>query len=654
MIIAVHRDEIISKLNTKLPEAASAVLLPALAVVFGLQSIRVFVPGLTWTLGDKYDLGALPLGAIAILVFAIAFLVEPLQRRLNYRTLVTVSLGGLVFFRLILQFWSGTPVFGLIVAALSVAFFTLFLPVYVDEVRRHDNMAIPLFAGGFLGGIALDTLIYGAAGTYDLAWQQTLFPILVTVMIAVVLAFLAFNNYHKRHPVSTPNLRNKAGAWLSVGPFLFLQLLILQNIPALSTLTGWDTGLIFLLISAAQVTGIIAAYYFHSLQEDAIYFVTLFSAGLLITFIFFPYLAGWLEGILFFIGVVAASQLFFAVIIGLSASTRRGGSMSLPLANGIGMLLLVVFILGYYAVYQIALPYNNSIILTLAAVLVAGGAMTSLRHMGPRLRIRRRQWFIGILTGIIALTLPLGLILTKQTPNTVDTGFPLKVITYNLHNGFNADGWLDLEALAKNIENSGADIIALQEISRGWLVSGRTDMLEWLSVRLGMPYYFGATSGAFWGNAILSSYPIISAVNIPLPSQDLPLERGFISMIIEVGGKNFQVIDIHLHHVADDSDIRVAQVAAFLDFFGNTSDTIIVGDFNAEPNDPEIKLMRAAGLQDILQSIEPPPAFTFRTDDLYQRIDYIWASADLGWADVELITGTASDHLGITATIIKK
>ena len=654
MIIAVHRDEIISKLNTKLPEAASAVLLPALAVVFGLQSIRVFVPGLTWTLGDKYDLGALPLGAIAILVFAIAFLVEPLQRRLNYRTLVTVSLGGLVFFRLILQFWSGTPVFGLIVAALSVAFFTLFLPVYVDEIRRHDNMAIPLFAGGFLGGIALDTLIYGAAGTYDLAWQQTLFPILVTVMIAVVLAFLAFNNYHRRHPVSTPNLRNKAGAWLSVGPFLFLQLLILQNIPALSTLTGWDTGLIFLLISAAQVTGIIAAYYFHSLQEDAIYFVTLFSAGLLITFIFFPYLAGWLEGILFFIGVVTASQLFFAVIIGLSASTRRGGSMSLPLANGIGMLLLVVFILGYYAVYQIALPYNNSIILTLAAVLVAGGAMTSLRHMGPRLRIRRRQWFIGILTGIIALTLPLGLILTKQTPNTVDTGFPLKVITYNLHNGFNADGWLDLEALAKNIENSGADIIALQEISRGWLVSGRTDMLEWLSVRLGMPYYFGATSGAFWGNAILSSYPIISAVNIPLPSQDLPLERGFISMIIEVGGKNFQVIDIHLHHVADDSDIRVAQVAAFLDFFGNTSDTIIVGDFNAEPNDPEIKLMRAAGLQDILQSIEPPPAFTFRADDLYQRIDYIWASADLGWADVELITGTASDHLGITATIIKK
>ncbi len=418
-------------------------------------------------------------------------------------------------------------------------------------------------------------------------------------------------------------------------------------------MTGWDTGLTFLLIAAAQVIGIIAAYYFHSLHEDTIYFITLFSAGLLITFIFFPYLAGWLEGILFFIGVVATSQLFFAVIIGLSASTRRGGSMSLPLANGIGMLLLVIFILGYYAVYQIALPYNNSIILTVAAVLVAGGAMTSLRHMGPRLRIRRQQWFLGILTGLIALTLPLGLVMTKPTPSTADTGFPLKVITYNLHNGFNADGWLDLEALAKSIESSGADIIALQEISRGWLVSGRTDMLEWLSVRLGMPHYFGSTSGAFWGNAILSRYPIISATNIPLPSQDLPLERGFISMIIEVGGKNFQVIDIHLHHVADDSDIRVAQVTAFLDFFGNTSDTIIMGDFNAEPEDPEIDLMRAAGLQDVLQSIEPPPAFTFRADDLYQRIDYIWVSADLGWTNVELVTGTASDHLGITATIIK-
>ena len=34
---------------------------------------------------------------------------------------------------------------------------------------------------------------------------------------------------------------------------------------------------------------------------------------------------------------------------------------------------------------------------------------------------------------------------------------------YNLHNGFNTDGQLNMEALAQEIEASGADVIGLQE-----------------------------------------------------------------------------------------------------------------------------------------------------------------------------------------------
>jgi endonuclease/exonuclease/phosphatase family metal-dependent hydrolase len=620
-------------------------------MVFGLQSIRVLVPSLTWTLGDTHGLDAFILGTIALLIFGSAFLAIPLRRHLDHRTIVGVTLGGLIFLRLALQLWPGAPLFGMALAALAVVCFVIFLPVYLDDIRRRDNSSMPLFAGGFFGGLALDTLIYGAAGTWDLAWQQTPLPIIVTTVIAAALAWLTFGYCRDYHPTLPSRLKGKAGAWLAIGPYLFLQLLIFQNIPALSTLTGWGTGHAFLWIAAAQVAGIMAAYFFHSLREDAVYFISLFSAGLLVTFIFFPYLTGWLEAVLLFIGQVAATQLFFVILTGLPAATRRGSSMSLPLANGIGMTLLVIFILGYYAVYQISLPYNNSILLMIAAVLVAGGAMASLRHMGPRLRIGQRQWTSGFIVGILALLLPAGLLFTAPSPQTEDTGYPLRVLTYNLHNGFNADGWLDLESLACNIESSGADVVALQEISRGWLVSGRTDMLEWLSRRLDMPYYFGPSSGSFWGNAILSRYPVISAINVPLPSEGLPLERSFISMIIEVDGQTFQVIDIHLHHVEGDSDTRVNQVAALLEFFGNTSDSVIMGDFNAEPNDPEIKLLRAAGLRDVMLSLEPPPAWTFRSDDPYQRIDYIWVSPDLTWSGVSLITGTASDHLGVTATI---
>lgn len=80
-------------------------------------------------------------------------------------------------------------------------------------------------------------------------------------------------------------------------------------------------------------------------------------------------------------------------------------------------------------------------------------------------------------------------------------------MTYNLHNGFNTDGNLDMEALARVIEENHPDIVALQEISKGWLITGRLDMLTWLSQRLSMPYVSGPTADPLWGNAILSPIP---------------------------------------------------------------------------------------------------------------------------------------------------
>ena len=50
------------------------ILVPALTVMFGLQVLRVLVPGLTWILGDRLILGAGYLGGVALLIFMTAFL----------------------------------------------------------------------------------------------------------------------------------------------------------------------------------------------------------------------------------------------------------------------------------------------------------------------------------------------------------------------------------------------------------------------------------------------------------------------------------------------------------------------------------------------------------------------------------------------------
>jgi endonuclease/exonuclease/phosphatase family metal-dependent hydrolase len=177
-------------------------------------------------------------------------------------------------------------------------------------------------------------------------------------------------------------------------------------------------------------------------------------------------------------------------------------------------------------------------------------------------------------------------------------------------------------------------------------------MLTWLSQRLDMPYVSGPTTDPFWGNAILSRYPITEYQSYELPPADLVIKRGFISASIDLGGGDtLRVIATHFHHVDGDSDIRQLQSAALIDFWNGISRTVILGDFNAEPIDPEIQIIKQANLVDIAAFIEPPPVYTFHSDNPSQRIDYIWLSPDLKASEVRVILNTASDHLPVIAII---
>jgi endonuclease/exonuclease/phosphatase family metal-dependent hydrolase len=232
-------------------------------------------------------------------------------------------------------------------------------------------------------------------------------------------------------------------------------------------------------------------------------------------------------------------------------------------------------------------------------------------------------------------------------------------MTYNLHNGFNTEGTLDIEAVARVIEDNHPDIIALQEISRGWLVTGRLDMLTWLSQRLNMSYISGPTADPFWGSAIFSRYPIVQYENRELPSRGLAIRRGFISAVMDLGGgENLQVIAAHYHHswdpedpVEDDSDVRQLQSRAVIDFWNKANRTVLLGDLNAEPNAIEMVMLRQAGLVDLVARIEPPPAHTWPSDDPYVRLDHVLISPDLKARGVHVVASTASDHFPVLGII---
>jgi endonuclease/exonuclease/phosphatase family metal-dependent hydrolase len=169
---------------------------------------------------------------------------------------------------------------------------------------------------------------------------------------------------------------------------------------------------------------------------------------------------------------------------------------------------------------------------------------------------------------------------------------------------------------------------------------------------------YGPTAGPLWGNALLTRFPLPSHELETLPTEDLLLQRGFIDATLDVGaGAPLRVIVTHYHHPEGGGPVRVLESAALLEAWAGTSRTVVMGDLNAEPGAPEIEALREAGLVEVLASAGISPGYTYSSDKPFQRIDYIWATSDLfppGSAelgDVLITAGTASDHLGIAATV---
>jgi endonuclease/exonuclease/phosphatase family metal-dependent hydrolase len=341
-----------------------------------------------------------------------------------------------------------------------------------------------------------------------------------------------------------------------------------------------------------------------------------------------------------------------------------------------GLFMLLTF--GYYATYDMVLPVGNGLLPPLAAALVGlAAALAAFADPAPGSAPRRGSVAdpdgagaalstapvaIGMaLLGVGLLVVPVLSWAAAPDPVAAAPGpgaaRPVRVMSYNLHFGFDVSGWSDLEGTARAIEASGAEVVGLQEVSRGWYVNGATDMLAWLQRRLRMPYArFAGASDAVWGNAVLSRYPIVASEVVRLPREGVPLRRSALRVELDLGGgQGLRVVVTHLHHVegSDGARVRLAQLPRVLELAAGRPATVVMGDFNAEPGSAEVALLRAAGLTDAFAAGGGGPAdeLTWPADRPDRRIDYIWLSGDLAATGFVATTGTASDHRGIAVTV---
>jgi endonuclease/exonuclease/phosphatase family metal-dependent hydrolase len=171
-----------------------------------------------------------------------------------------------------------------------------------------------------------------------------------------------------------------------------------------------------------------------------------------------------------------------------------------------------------------------------------------------------------------------------------------------------------------------------------------------------------------YGNALLVREPLAA---LDPERLDLGLTRSAIrARLVLPGGSTVTVVVTHLHHSTADEAARDEQARLLVEWLSRDSGaTVVVGDFNAEPDEPTYARMLAAGFRSAhLEANGHEPATTWPsglqapaidTDGPPGCLDYIWVRG-LDVASCRVVfdrpaVGDAglfpSDHVGLSAEL---
>ena len=620
--------------------------LPLFVFTFGLQFLRSFISSLSWYLRDTVAVGTLNLIPYAFGPFLLGFLAPLLRRAAGSIKALWITAGGLAVLRIIEQV-STDPGTDLWLNIAGVVFFLNFIPIFIGSTREAAENSSERWTYGLILGFAFDSGLRGIFGPRDLNTVAGIIPLLITVFIAGLI-FWSLSREPKPARGLLPDTGGKYSlGLLAFGSYLVLQLLYFQSAGWVEETSGINgpLGLVIIMVGflvAARGLGLGYAYprLLHPLLAGGF--------GIILTYTTFS--ANQLGGLT--ILLLIAGQFFLGLgLSGIGLSNDLGtkpGLWRTTLAVNGGMVFFLILSFAYYITLDMSLPIPRD-----SFPAIAAGAMVILITIGAaqnRAKSNTTPDHTGAITAGFLVLIPLVCwVIWGKTPLPAKPdGFPLKVMSYNIHSGYNVDGRQDFEAIASVIEDSGADIIGMQEVSRGRLMDGSADMTGWLSRRLEMEALFLGTHGPIWGNALLSRYPIIESGEGELPQEGTTIKRGYLWALIDIGeDEPLMVIVTHLHHIVEDSQVRQDQVPALLDLWNGQGHTILMGDLNAEPDSAEMILISGAGLVDSWAEAGTGNGYTYGAADPFKRIDFLWHSPDLEVSEIEVIQTPASDHLPV-------
>lgn len=165
----------------------------------------------------------------------------------------------------------------------------------------------------------------------------------------------------------------------------------------------------------------------------------------------------------------------------------------------------------------------------------------------------------------------------------------LRVLTYNVHKCRGLDGRASVGRIAEVLRETGADVMALQEVM--------DHQAESLSVELGQPFCLGENRkhrGYGYGNVVLSRFPIVGTRNYDLSVRGRE-ERGCLRVDLDVDGRVLHVFNVHLGTALMERRHQGRKLIApeLLADAAITWPRIVLGDFNEWTSGLATRLLRS-------------------------------------------------------------
>ena len=224
----------------------------------------------------------------------------------------------------------------------------------------------------------------------------------------------------------------------------------------------------------------------------------------------------------------------------------------------------------------------------------------------------------------------------------------LRIMTYNIQSGRDVFKNIRLNGACEVIEKYAPDIVGLNEVRMGTSDLGGIRQAEFMAERLHMHYAFAKAIdylGGEYGVALLSRFPIESFKALPVPQlpENEREARYEDRVLLKAGISPFgKRISVYVSHFGLSVRERENAAALTLSELSKEKDpAIFMGDLNMTPEDPLIKRI-SAFIPDAFGSKAP---FTYASNDLNQKIDYIFADPRFRVENAFAPHSLASDHI---------